>query len=110
MRVRGNAAPAVLTVEPYMPMEGYVEVRIRENINEVTENDPLTESTATLYEYDEYVFHLKERDGLQEEIESNLNDWLITGRTLEINERASVMQDAKEALALLGADAAEVTE
>lgn len=83
-------------------MEGYVEVRLRENINEVTEIDPQTETTITMFEYDEYTFLLKDREGLQADIESNLNDWLITGRTLEVNESASIVQDMKAALEILG--------
>lgn len=83
-------------------MEGYVEVRLRENINEVTETDPQTETTITMFEYDEYTFLLKDREGLQADIESNLNDWLITGRTLEVNESASIVQDMKAALEILG--------
>lgn len=102
MRVRGNISPATLTVESYLPMEGYVEVRLRENINEVTETDPQTETTITMFEYDEYTFLLKDREGLQEDIENNLNDWLITGRTLEVNESASIIQDMKAALEILG--------
>lgn len=102
MRVRGNISPATLTVESYLPMEGYVEVRLRENINEVTETDPQTETTTTMFEYDEYTFLLKDREGLQADIESNLNEWLITGRTLEVNESASIVQDMKAALEILG--------
>ena len=83
-------------------MEGYVEVRLRENINEVTETDPQTETTTTMFEYDEYTFLLKDREGLQADIESNLSDWLITGRTLEVNESASIVQDMKAALEILG--------
>lgn len=83
-------------------MEGYVEVRLRENINEVTETDPQTETTIIMFEYDEYTFLLKDREGLQADIESNLNDWLITGRTLEVNESASIVQDMKAALEILG--------
>ena len=84
-----------------MPLEGYVEVRLRENIKEVTETDPQTETTLTLFEYDEYTFLLKDREGLQEDIENNLSDWLITGRTLEVNESASIVQDMKAALEIL---------
>lgn len=101
MRVRGNIAPVTLSMESYLPLEGYVEVRLRENINEVTETDPQTETTITLFEYDEYTFLLKDREGLQEDIENNLSDWLITGRTLEVNESASIVQDMKAALEIL---------
>lgn len=89
-------------MESYLPLEGYVEVRLRENINKVTETDPQTETAVTLFEYDEYTFLLKDREGLQEDIENNLNDWLITGRTLEVNESASIVQDMKAALEILG--------
>lgn len=82
-------------------MEGYVEVRLRENIKEVTDIDPQTETSVTMFEYDEYTFLLKNRESLQEDIENNLSDWLITGRTLEVNERASIVQDMKAALEIL---------
>lgn len=88
-------------MESYLPLEGYVEVRLRENIKEVTETDPQTETPLTMFEYDEYTFLLKDREGLQEDIESNLSDWLITGRTLEVNESASIVQDMKAALEIL---------
>ena len=102
MRVRGNISPVTLSVETYLPLEGYVEVRLRENIKEVTETDPQTETSVTLFEYDEYTFLLKDREGLREDIESNLNNWLVTGRTLEVNESASIVQDMKAALEILG--------
>lgn len=97
MRVRGNTSPVPILIESYLPLERHVEVRLRENINEVTETDPQTETTVTLFEYDEYTFLLKDREGLQEDIESNFNDWLTTGRTLEVNERASIVQKLKGA-------------
>lgn len=102
MRVKGNVSPNVLDIEPFAPMPGYAEVRLRENIKEVTEVDEMTEQKVTMFEYDEYTFHLVNKESLQEEIESNLNDWLITGRTLEINEGASIVQDMKEALEIVG--------
>jgi len=55
-----------------------------------------------MFEYDEYTFHLKDREGLKEDIENNLSDWLITGRTLEVNEGASIVQDMREALGIVG--------
>lgn len=99
MRVKGNVSPVTLSMESYLPLEGYVEVRLRENIKEVT--DPQTETSVTMFEYDEYTFLLKDREGLQEDIENNLSDWLITGRTLEVNESASIVQDMKAALEIL---------
>ena len=59
------------------------------------------EKEIVMYEYDEYTFLLKDKDGLKDEIEANMTDWLITGRTLEINESASIIRDMKEALEIL---------
>ena len=97
MRVQGNASPAAVTVESYWPMPGYAEIRLYENVKDITPTD--VENPTPLFEYDEYVIHIEEKDGLQEEIESNLNDWLITGRTLEVNENASIVRDMKTEIA-----------
>lgn len=92
----------MLTIEEYMPKPGYVEVRLRENINAISETDKQTGDTVKSFEYDEYVFHLKNKRNLKEEIEANMDDWLITGRTLEVNENASMVQDMRNALEILG--------
>lgn len=97
MRVQGNEFPAAVTVESYWPMPGYAEVRVHENVKDITPTDD--EDTTPLYEYDEYVFHIKQRDGLQQEIENNLADWIQTGRALEVNDRASTVQDLKAEIA-----------
>lgn len=107
MRVRGNISPKLLEIESYRPMPGYVEARIRENVKEVPVTDEMTDTRITMYEYDEYTFLLKEKEGLYEEIEANMSDWLITGRTLEINESASIFQDMKEALEILEVNVSE---
>lgn len=83
-------------------MEGYVEVRVRENINEIEVTDEQSETAVPMFEYDEYTFLLKDREGLEKDIENNLSDWLITGRTLEVNESASIVQDMKAALEIMG--------
>lgn len=93
MRVQGNASPSAVTIESYWPMPGYAEIRLHENIVDITPTD--IENPAPLFEYDEYVIRVKEKAGLQAEIESNLAEWLITGRMLEVNENASVVQDMK---------------
>ena len=107
MRVRGNVSPNVLDIEAYSPLEGYVEVRLRENINEISVTDEMSETPITMYEYDEYTFVLRESETLQAEIEANIDDWLITGRTLEVNENASIVQDMKAALEVMGVNVDE---
>lgn len=97
MRVQGNGFPAAVTVESYWPIPGYVEIRVCENVKDITPTDD--ENAAPLYEYDEYVFHVKQRDGLQQEIENNLTAWIQTGRILEVNDRASIVQDMRAEIA-----------
>lgn len=107
MRVKGNVSPNVLDIESYRPIPGYVEVRLRENINEVTVVDEMTEQEIKMFEYDEYTFILPERENMREDIEANMNDWLVTGRTLEVNEGESIVQDMKTALEILGVNTNE---
>lgn len=95
MRVKGNVSPNVLDIESYRPMPGYVEARLRENINEVTVVDEMTEQEIKMFEYDEYTFIIREREGLREDIEGNMEDWLTTGRTLEIDTRATLYINAR---------------
>ena len=98
MRVQGNIDPEAIKVEAYLPVPGMVEVRLRENVAQLSD---------TMYEYDEYVTLMKDRPGLKEDIANNLSDWLITLRTLEVNENASILRDMREALAILGVNADE---
>ena len=92
MRIKGNVSPDKITIESYPSIAGYVEVKIRDNINKLIDN----------YEYDEYTFLLKSREGLKQEIETNFDEWIITGRTLEVNDGASLVKDMREALSILG--------
>ena len=86
MRVQGNVYPESITVENYLPIPGMSEVRMRENVTQLEDN---------LYEYDEYVAHLKSRQGMKEDIQANLQDWMVTLRTLEVNENASIIADQR---------------
>ena len=91
MKVTGNNIPEAVHIERYLPKAGYVEVRLTEHAVQLEEN---------LWEYDEYV--LQVRGVTKEEVEANLSDWLITGRTLEVNENASEMADRKATMDVLG--------
>lgn len=101
MRVRGNVIPQQLLIEPLPGNRNYVNIRIVNNVSEVVVDG---DTPVTLYEYDEYQIALKYYDGIQADIESNIEDWMITARTLEFNENASVYRDMKEALAILEVD------
>lgn len=80
-------------METYNPIPGYVEVRLRENIHEVTVTDP---EPATLYEYDEYIFHVENRAGLETEITKNRADWIATARAIEVDQRATPLVEVEE--------------
>ena len=95
MRVRGNISPNALNIEPYAPKAGHVEVRLRDNINPIVEKDEMTGQEISMFEYDEYTFVLPNREGLRDEIEGNISDWLATGRTLEVHENASIVADQR---------------
>ena len=90
MRVQGNVYPESITVEAYLPTPGMVEIRLRENVTQLED---------TLYAYDEYTTLMKDRPGLKEDITANLSDWLVTLRTLEINENASIVADQRRDIA-----------
>ncbi len=89
MRVQGDVTPKSFTIDTYGADFDKVEVRVRENVK------PYESEDYKGFEYDEYVFILDKRDGLAEEIEKNLGDWLLTGRNLEINPRATLFLNAK---------------
>ena len=95
MRVNGNISPDVLSIENYEPIPGKVEVRLRENINEVDKTDEMTGETITLYEYDEYSFILDNEKNLRKKIQNHIEDWLTTGRTLEVAPNATLYVSAK---------------
>ena len=98
MRVNGNIYPEIITVESYLPIPGMAEVRLRQNVAQLSD---------TLYEYDEDTMLMEDSPGLKEEIAANLSGWLTTLRTLEVNENASILRDMWEALAILGVSADE---
>ena len=95
MRVNGNISPDVLSIENYEPIPGKVEVKLRENINEVDKTDEMTGETITLYEYDEYSFILDNEKNLKKKIQNHIEDWLTTGRTLEVAPNATLYVSAK---------------
>lgn len=86
MRVQGNINPNPVSVVDYRPKPGMAEVRLRENVVRIDDN---------LHEYDEYTTYLPIRAGLEQDIRDNLQDWLITMRTLEINQNASIVADQR---------------
>ena len=93
MRVTGDVHPPTVAVASYFPKKGFSEVRIRNNVTQVADED------RTVYTYDEYVFIVETVDGLQQKVEDNIDAWIATGRALETNENASIVQDMRTEIA-----------
>lgn len=107
MRVRGNVEPRSLDIEAHPQLTQFVVVRLRENIEQFTETDSQSGVDVSGYEYDEYSLTVKYYDNLQHDIESDMDNWLSTGRTLEFNENSSTVQLMKKALNILGVETDE---
>lgn len=99
MRVKGNAIPETITVESRIDMAGIAEVRIRENINDVSYIDQETGQSVMMFEYDEYTTLSADRPGLKDEISGNLQDWIATLREMEVNQNASILRNMKDVIA-----------
>lgn len=52
MRVKGNIYPELITVEPYLPARGKVEVRVRENVREVNVAKKSGIPSTTFHQFD----------------------------------------------------------
>lgn len=88
MRVKGNVSPKSFDIEVYGGDRSKVEVRVRENIKPSGE-------IINEFEYDEYLFIIDNESNLKNKIKNNLEDWLATGRNLEINPQATLYVQAK---------------
>lgn len=96
MRVSGNTYPQPITVESYLPIHGMAEIRLRENVNEVSVTDEMTGTTTIMYEYDEYTKVVQDSPGLKKDIAANLSDWIITLRSLEVDGNASILRASRD--------------
>jgi len=108
MRVQANDKPVKITVEPYRPKAGYAEIRTRENARQKTVAGE--EGENIVWEYDEYVLHVPEREGLVGEVEANFADWIETGRSLETDMQSSAMREETERVQALVAEGAALAQ
>lgn len=90
MRILGNKYPDIISIEPYSLEKGCVELRIRDKVKDVSKDG------ATLVQFDEFTFILKDEEGLRQKVEDNLADWIATGRSLEVNENATIICELRE--------------
>ena len=108
MRTQGNIYPETITVEPRIDMPGIVEIRIRENINDVSHIDQETGQNITMYEYDEYTTLSADRPDLKNEISENIKDWITTLRTIEVNQNASIVRNMQYDMTTYETELAEI--
>lgn len=108
MRVQGNVYPETITVEHRIDMTGIVEIRIRENINDVSHIDQETGQNITMYEYDEYTTLSADRPDLKNEISENIKDWITTLRTIEVNQNASIVRNMQYDMTTYETELAEI--
>lgn len=100
MRVQGNKAPTKIAIYP-ATLPGYDAVYIRDNIAPVTVT--MEEGTVEMYEYDEYKFTVPTVD--KADVEAHFDDWIATGRSMEVPPSASayvaVQEQADETIAAM---------
>ena len=95
MRVRGNIEPEQIRIERYYPNPKLAEIRVVENIKDVSEINE-DDKVTPIYEYDEYTFLVNYTPNLRAEVEADIANWLATGRSLEVKSNASALCEAKE--------------
>ena len=108
MRTQGNIYPETVTVEPRIDRPGIVEIRIRENINDVSYIHQETGQNITMYEYDEYTTLSADIPGLKNEISENIQDWITTLRTMEVNQNASIVRNMQYDITTYETELAEI--
>ena len=104
MRVRSDFKPEAVSITDYTPDSTLVEVYVSENIKEVlvqgdNEEDGEANEDRVQWESDMYIFHPKRVDGLKEDIEAHLSDWIATGRSLEVDTKATEMCERDDEIA-----------
>jgi len=85
MIVTGNLSPAPLFLEFHPQDRTKVIVFLRENI-EIIQIE-FEEGTVEMFQYDEYQILAKYYDGIQADIERDIDNWIATGRTLAGKEK-----------------------
>ena len=84
MKVQSAVAPEFLSINRFYPMPGYMEIRLRENINSIRSTDDASDNPEVVFEFDEYILKLKNRDGLEADIKANFDAYLTEARNIEL--------------------------
>ncbi len=91
-----NIRPVSITDRPNQ--KGNVEVRLRGGLTQISDGD------SPIYEYDEYLLIVPEEENLLEKITKDFDNWFLTGRTLEFNNNASIVQEMQTGLQTFGVE------
>ena len=91
MKVNGSIQPDTLSFEHRF--DGMAEMRFRENIT-----DSKDEKGNTIYSYDEYVFTIPDRGGLEKIVQDNMEVWLAYAKQQETDNQAQAVRDKRDKL------------
>ena len=91
MKVNGSISPPALSFEHRF--DGMAEMRFRENIT-----DSKDDKGDTIYNYDEYLLIMIDRDGLEKIVQDNLPVWLAYAKVAETDNQAQAMRDKRDKL------------
>lgn len=84
MKVRSSVAPKSISINKFYPKPGYMEVRLRENVNIIQLINKVTQTLDTAFEYNEYILKIKDREGLEADINANFDTYLTEARNIEL--------------------------
>ena len=81
MKISSSVRPNRVEIKKYIGNK--VELLLRDNIEEATEVDLLTQTELTKFTYDEVKVVVKNRDNLIEFIEKSFDNWFTKGKKIE---------------------------
>ena len=91
MKVNGSISPPALSFEHRF--NGTAEMRFRENI--ISKKD---DKGDTIYNYDEYLLIVTDRDGLEKIVQDNMEVWLAYAKQQETDNQAQAVRDKRDKL------------
>ena len=91
MKANGSISPSPLLFEHRF--DGMAEMRFRENI--ISKKD---DKGDTIYNYDEYLLIVTDRDGLEKIVQDNMEVWLAYAKQQETDNQAQAVRDKRDKL------------
>ena len=91
MKANGSISPSPLLFEHRF--NGTAEMRFRENI--ISKKD---DKGDTIYNYDEYLLIVTDRDGLEKIVQDNMEVWLAYAKQQETDNQAQAVRDKRDKL------------